>query len=96
MVNADPSRPVKLVSVATELEGMLIVGRLEMEGIVATLEGGGLAGWRAEVPGWAQVMVLERDEAKARELLSQWRERREGEDEEEDGNREEGEVAEEP
>ena len=91
MANPDPSRPVKLVGVSTELEGMLIVGRLEMEGIVATLAGGGLAGWRAEVPGWVQVMVLERDEARAREFLAQWRSRDEDEDKDDDED-EEGEM----
>ena len=84
MANPDPSRPVKLVSVSTELEGMLIVGRLETEGIMAKLEGGALAGWRAEVRGWVQVMVLERDEGKARELLAEWRKRDGDEDEEEE------------
>ncbi|HUO07758.1 MAG TPA: DUF2007 domain-containing protein [Phycisphaerae bacterium] len=80
MTAADENRPVVLTSVPTELEGTLIVGRLEGEGIVAMLAGGGLAGWRAEVPAWVQVMVLQRDEARARELLSQWRNRMNSED----------------
>jgi len=72
MADVDEKAPVVLTSVSSELEGMLIVGKLEGEGILAKAAGALTAGWRAEVPGRVQVLVLRRDEVRAREFLKEW------------------------
>ena len=82
MTRLDENGPVVLTSVPSELMGMLLVGRLEGEGIMAKLAGGGLAGFRAETPVWVQVLVARRDLDRAKELLAEWKnkKREEGDD----------------
>jgi hypothetical protein len=65
----DPNEPVLLTSAPNEMEAGVIVGALEEEGIKATMSGVYTAGFRAEAPGWVQVLVTEKDLPRAQEIL---------------------------
>ncbi|MDY7108624.1 MAG: DUF2007 domain-containing protein [Planctomycetota bacterium] len=65
--DADESR--LLCVLPTEMEATLLVARLEAAGIAARVEGGISAGFRAEAPGGARVLVAARDLARARAVL---------------------------
>jgi hypothetical protein len=60
-----------LTSTPTEMEAGIIVGALEERGIRATMTGTYTAGFRAEAPGWVQVLVSEADLAAAKEILEE-------------------------
>ena len=51
-------------------EGLVVVGALESEGILSTAVGGFTAGFKAEAPGWVQVMVSEEDLPVAQNTLA--------------------------
>ncbi|TWT32255.1 hypothetical protein KOR34_40170 [Posidoniimonas corsicana] len=59
-----------LVSLPTEAQAMIVVGALESEGIKSTAVGGYTAGFKAEAPGWVQVMVSEEDLPVAQNTLA--------------------------
>jgi hypothetical protein len=59
----------QLVSVTNELEASAIVAALAAHGIKARHEGGYTAGFLAEAPGEIQVLVLEKDLARATEIV---------------------------
>jgi hypothetical protein len=60
------------------MEAGVIVGALEERGIKATMTGTYTSGFRAEAPGWVQVLVGEDDLAAAQEVLA---EAKQGDDE---------------
>ncbi|HEV3302227.1 MAG TPA: DUF2007 domain-containing protein [Planctomycetaceae bacterium] len=72
-MNLDDENLSKLTTVPGEYEATAIVSALEAEGIRATVVGGFTAGFRAEAPGGASVMVLEADLPRAKEILAQLR-----------------------
>ena len=59
----------RLTSVRTEMEGGVIVGGLEQRGIKATMSGVYTTNFRAEAPGWVEILVAEHELAKAQEAL---------------------------
>jgi hypothetical protein len=72
-MNLDDENLSKLTTVPGEYEATAIVSALEAEGIRATAVGGFTAGFKAEGPGGASVMVLEDDLPRAKEILAQLR-----------------------
>lgn len=58
-----------LTQVDNELQGSLIVTQLKEAGIHATLTGVFTAGFRAEAPGYVDVVVEEKDFDKAQQVL---------------------------
>jgi hypothetical protein len=68
-VERDPSELVDLTSVTSEFEGATIVEALRAQGIPANHYGGGLAGFRADVPGFVRVVVRRQDLGKAQLAL---------------------------
>ena len=66
-------RVVLLTSAPNEMEAGVIVGALEERGIKATMTGTYTSGFRAEAPGWVQVLVGEDDLAAAKEVLAEAR-----------------------
>ncbi len=67
-------RIVRLTSTPLEAEAGIIVAALEQQGIKATMTGEATAGFRAEAPGWVQVLVAEDDLARAANVLNEVRE----------------------
>jgi hypothetical protein len=59
----------RVTSVRTEMEGSVIVSGLEDRGIKATMSGVYTTNFRAEAPGWVEVLVAEHDLAHAQEAL---------------------------
>ena len=59
----------RVTSVRSEMEGGLIVSGLEDRGIKATMSGVYTTSFRAEAPGWVEVLVAEHDLARAQEAL---------------------------
>jgi len=74
MVNNELNDPVLLTSVPHELAAGIIVAALEQAGVKATMTGMYTSGFRAEAPGWVQVLVAEPDLARAQEILKAGRE----------------------
>ena len=72
-MNLDDENLSKLTTVPGEFEAKAIVSALEAEGIRATAVGGFTAGFKAEAPGGASVMVLEDDLPRAKEILAELR-----------------------
>jgi hypothetical protein len=62
-----------LTSAPTEMQAGIIVAALEEHGIKATMTGAYTAGFRAEAPGWVQVLVSEDDLPAAQEVLEEVR-----------------------
>ena len=62
-----------LTSVPNEMEAGIIVGGLEERGIKATMSGVYTSGFRAEAPGWVQILVAEQDLAAAQAVLDEVR-----------------------
>ena len=60
-----------LTSVPTDMEAGIIVGALEEQGIKSTMTGTYTSGFRAEAPGWVQVLVSEEDLPAAKAILEQ-------------------------
>ena len=69
----DEDHLARLTSVRTELEAGVIVDGLESRGIPATMAGVYTANFRAEAPGWVEVLVAEDDLSKAESLLDEVR-----------------------
>lgn len=66
----DPaSKLVALTSSPSEFEAAAIAAALSDQGIPARVSGGTIAGFRAEVPGEAHVIVFEHDLERARNAL---------------------------
>lgn len=63
------NEPVLLTSAPNEMEAGIIVGAMEDAGIKATMSGVYTAGFRAEAPGWVQILVTERDLSRAKAIL---------------------------
>jgi hypothetical protein len=61
----------RLTSVRTEMEGGVVVGGLEERGIKATMSGVYTTNFRAEAPGWVEVLVAEHDLERAKEALQE-------------------------
>jgi hypothetical protein len=72
-MNLDDENLSKLTTVPGEYEATAIVSALEAEGIRATAVGGFTAGFKAEAPGGASVMVLEADLPRAKAILAELR-----------------------
>ncbi len=62
-------QPQLLQTVTTEAEACILSARLADAGIDAWVEGGISAGFRAEAPGSARVLVRQRDLERAVEIL---------------------------
>jgi hypothetical protein len=60
-----------LTSTPLEMDAGIIVSALEENGIKATLSGAATAGFRAEAPGWVQVLVAEEDLSRAQRVLEE-------------------------
>lgn len=58
-----------LTSAPTEMEASIIVAGLEAEGIQAVMSGEFTAGFRAEAPGWVQILVHDADLPRAKQIL---------------------------
>ena len=68
------NEPVLLTSSPNDLEAGIIVGALKKEeGIKAATSGEYTSGFRAEAPGWVQILVAERDLKRAQEILTEVR-----------------------
>ncbi len=67
----DNEHIAKLTSVPNEMEAGIIVGALEERGIKSTMTGQFTSGFRAEAPGWVQILVAEDDLAAAQEILAE-------------------------
>jgi hypothetical protein len=65
--DADDWRLLRVVP--TEVEATILIARLAEDGIEAQIEGGVSAGFRAEAPGGARVLVRGRDLERADRLL---------------------------
>jgi hypothetical protein len=63
----------RLTSVRNEMEAGIIVGALDAEGIKSTMSGFYTSGFRAEAPGWVEVLVAEADMPRAQAILDQVR-----------------------
>ncbi len=67
---SDPNNPEVLTSVRTDVEAAAIVGALTARSIVASTTGGYTAGFRAEAPGYVNVIVKYEDLDRARHALA--------------------------
>ncbi len=67
----EPDDIVSLTSAGNEAEAVAIVARLEAEGIKAQSVGGLTAGFRAEAPGYVQIIVPRADLERARKILAE-------------------------
>jgi hypothetical protein len=65
----EPEHIAVLTSTPLEMEAGIIVAALERSGIKSTMAGQTTAGFRAEAPGWVQVLVAEDDLERARAVL---------------------------
>ncbi|MEM8865986.1 MAG: hypothetical protein AAGF31_10630 [Planctomycetota bacterium] len=65
-----PEHIRRLTSVPSDMEASVIVAALHRAGITATATGGFTAGFKAEAPGWVQVMVAEADLPVAKNTLA--------------------------
>jgi hypothetical protein len=61
----------RLTSVRTEMEGGVIVAGLEDRGIKSTMSGVFTTNFRAEAPGWVEILVAEDDLAVAQKALDE-------------------------
>lgn len=68
--DTDQTDPVTVAEVMTEVEAAIIRSTLEAEGVPSWVIGGLLTGFRAELPGRAQVVVRAGDAELAREILA--------------------------
>ncbi len=69
--NLDNAKLVEVAKRPTESEAMILVSVLADENIKAVATGGFTAGFVTEAPGWVSVQTLQRDEARAKEILSE-------------------------
>ena len=63
----------RLTSVRNEMEASVIVAALEEQGVQATMAGVHTAQFRAEAPGWVEVLVAEHDLPAAEAVLDKVR-----------------------
>ncbi len=68
-MTADPHRPERLIRVTTEAAATGIVAALVAHRIQATATGGFIADFRAEAPGYVNVLVRHEDLAAAKQVL---------------------------
>ena len=68
-MSGDSEETVALVVVQTELEASLLASSLEARGIRAEVSGGLTAGFRAEAPGGARILVMAGELEQAKEAL---------------------------
>jgi Putative prokaryotic signal transducing protein len=68
-MTSHPEPAELLTSTPTEMEASIIVAALAQEEIRATMTGQYTAGFRAEAPGWVQILVADGDLARAKEVL---------------------------
>jgi hypothetical protein len=66
----DRSEPVVIARPATEIEAAIMRGALDAEGIPSWVVGGLTAGFRAEAPGQAKLLVRAADAEQARAILA--------------------------
>ena len=67
----DEDKLARLTSVRTESEAGIIVGGLEERGIRAVMSGVYTTNFRAEAPGWVEVLVAEQDLPQAQAVLEE-------------------------
>jgi hypothetical protein len=60
----------RLTSARNELEAAIVVNALEDEGIKGVMSGVHTTGFRAEAPGWVEVLVTEEDMPRAQRVLN--------------------------
>jgi len=65
----DPSQPVRLTRVPSEIQAALLVAALQDRGINAHAEGALTSGFRAEAPGGVDILVRKVDLQKAEAAL---------------------------
>ena len=70
-MSTKPESPKTVRSVPSEIEGAAIVAALADHGIKASTTGDFTSGFRAEAPGWVQVVVRSEDFEQAEQILSQ-------------------------
>ena len=70
-MSADPNSPKVVKSVPSEVEGAAIVASLAEHGIKASTTGDFTSGFRAEAPGWVEVVVKAEDFERAEKILAQ-------------------------
>ena len=70
-MQADPNNPEVLTSVRTDVEAAAIVGALAVRGIEASTTGGYTAVFRAEAPGYVNVIVKYGDLDRAKHALAE-------------------------
>lgn len=73
-MNNPTDHVARLTSLPTEAQAIIIVNALKEAGIPSTAVGGYTAGFKAEAPGWVQVMVTEEDLPVARNTLQKLKE----------------------
>jgi Putative prokaryotic signal transducing protein len=61
----------RVTSVRTEMEAGVIVSGLEDRGIQSTMSGVFTTNFRAEAPGWVEILVAEHDLARAEAALEE-------------------------
>ncbi len=61
---------ITLVRINDEIQASLVVAALAESGILATATGGFTAGFRAEAPGYVDVVVSDKDLPRARQVLA--------------------------
>ena len=66
----DPESPKMVKTVPTEIEAAAIVAQLAAHGINASTTGNFTSGFRAEAPGWVQVIVKAEDFEQAEQILA--------------------------
>jgi hypothetical protein len=65
----DNDNLARLTRVRNEAEAGVIVSGLEDEGVKATMSGVYTASFRAEAPGWVEILVTEEDLPRAQAVL---------------------------
>lgn len=69
--STDASEPVVVAYATSEVQGAILRAALESEGIPAWLIGGLTAGFRAEAPGQAKLVVRAQDAERAKQILAE-------------------------
>jgi Putative prokaryotic signal transducing protein len=69
----DNENLARLTSVRTEMEAGVIVSGLEDRGIKSTMSGVYTTNFRAEAPGWVEILVADHDLARAQAALEEIR-----------------------
>ena len=77
MTENDPTRPKKLETFNDNYQASVLVSRLQENGIKATAVGGFVSGFQAESPGYVDVVVVQSDFERAKELYDLWQSEKE-------------------